>query len=113
MRKARAAGLNAVETWLLRYDGIKVRTSDPIFLNHVQTYFNQLLPLIENEYGSFGPSNEPRDTQYLEFIRELYRMNGLNELYFTSDSATGSGAIGALPGDRKRVWQFRTIKRAT
>ncbi|CAB3370135.1 Hypothetical predicted protein [Cloeon dipterum] len=99
-------------SWLLRYPGIKVRTSDPIFTGHVKQFFDQLLAQvvdyqftrggsiiavqIENEYGSFGAANI--QTSYLEFIRDTYVEDGISELLFTCDSAVSSGTTGALPG---------------
>ncbi|KAF4514071.1 UNVERIFIED_CONTAM: hypothetical protein B566_EDAN018927, partial [Ephemera danica] len=43
-------------SWLLRYKQIRVRTSDPIFMQHVRQYFDQLLPRIANlTFTNYGP----------------------------------------------------------
>ncbi|XP_046384129.1 beta-galactosidase-1-like protein 2 isoform X2 [Ischnura elegans] len=101
-------------SWLLRIPDIKVRTSDPQFTSRVKIYFDKLLPLltdlqftrggpiiavqIENEYGGFGKTSDPRDKDYLKFIKNAYEDNGLEGLFFTSDSPSTSGDIGSLPG---------------
>ncbi|XP_071440974.1 beta-galactosidase-1-like protein 2 [Hetaerina americana] len=101
-------------SWLLRTPNIKVRTSDPQYTSRVKIYFDMLLPQlsdlqfsqggpiiafqIENEYGGFGPYSDPRDKNYLEFIKKTFEDNGLEELFFTADSPVPSGDIGSLPG---------------
>jgi beta-galactosidase len=61
--------------WLLREEGIRLRTADPRYLRHVQRFFDALLPVlrpqlhanggpvimlqIENEYGSMGICDKP------------------------------------------------------
>ncbi|QGN35566.1 beta-galactosidase [Microlunatus sp. Gsoil 973] len=73
-----------------------LRTSDPAYLDHVDRWFDQLLPIIvrrqadrggrvisvqvENEYGSFGD-----DHQYLEHLRDGLIERGVTVLLFTSD----------------------------
>ena len=54
---------------------------------------------MENEYGHFGYESDPRDTQYLEFLRDNMIANGFSEsLFFTSDTPTGTQDLGAIPG---------------
>jgi beta-galactosidase len=69
--------------WLLKYDDIKLRTSDPTYTSKVQNYFNVLLDVIkphlyknggniltvqvENEYGALGAC----DHNYTAFLRDL------------------------------------------
>ncbi|KAF4523251.1 hypothetical protein B566_EDAN006874 [Ephemera danica] len=102
-------------SWLLRYEGIQLRTSDPIFLGHVKNYLDNLLPLVsdlaftkggpiiamqvENEYGGYGLPLTSRDTAYLIYIRDLYVNHSMDSLYFTSDSPALNGDIGAIPGE--------------
>ncbi|XP_066141163.1 beta-galactosidase-1-like protein 2 [Euwallacea fornicatus] len=97
-------------SWLLREDGIKFRSSDPIYLKYVERYWNQLLPIleplqftkggpiiglqVENEYGSTGNN----DSAYLEALVKLYRDNGIKELLYSSDSPF-SGTRGSLPDE--------------
>ncbi|VEN53201.1 unnamed protein product, partial [Callosobruchus maculatus] len=102
-------------SWLLREEGIKVRTSDPKYMKYVQRYFNALLGIlaalqftkggpiigfqVENEYGATSSNNPPfsPDTKYLEEIRFLMLTNNITELLFTSDSPLSSGNSGTLP----------------
>lgn len=81
--------------WLLKED-CHLRTSDPVYLRHVQEYYDALLPLlaplqiteggpvlmmqVENEYGSFG-----NDKAYLEALRDMLRGGGIRVPLFASD----------------------------
>lgn len=99
--------------WLLKEDGMRLRVSDPVFLGHVQDYYNALLPVlkplqiteggnvilmqIENEYGYFG-----NDRRYLEQMRDMLRAGGITVPLITSDepkdeSMEGGSVEGALP----------------
>lgn len=98
--------------WLLRERGLRLRTSDPAYLRHVDAWFDELIPVIaqrqacrggnvvmvqvENEYGSYGD-----DTAYLEHLRDGLRRRGIEELLVTSDGPgrawlTGGTVEGAL-----------------
>lgn len=82
--------------WLLRQKGIRLRSSDPIFMNKVRNYFAELLPRlakfqvtnggpvimmqIENEYGSYG-----MEKAYLRKSRDLMKEFGIKVPLFTSD----------------------------
>ncbi|MBO0812874.1 MAG: beta-galactosidase [Microlunatus sp.] len=73
-----------------------LRTSDPAYLDHVDRWFDDLLPIIvrrqadrggrvigvqvENEYGSFG-----NDHDYLQHLRDGLIERGVTVLLFTSD----------------------------
>ena len=75
--------------WLLAEDDVRLRVSGFAFLEHVQEYFNVLLPLlkplqiteggnvllmqVENEYGYFG-----NDKKYMEQMRDMLRRGGIN-----------------------------------
>ncbi|XP_022901585.2 beta-galactosidase-1-like protein 2 [Onthophagus taurus] len=88
-------------SWLLKEKGIRVRTSDEKFMNHVTRFFNTLLTLlaalqftrggpiiavqIENEYGSANSIDYPIDMDYMEQLRGLMKNNGIVELFVTSD----------------------------
>ena len=83
-------------SWLTGLPGIRIRCSDPVFLEAVETYFSVLFdrlrpflatrggPIImmqvENEYGSFG-----NDHEYLCRLVEIYRKNRMDVPLFTSD----------------------------
>lgn len=82
--------------WLLKDKEIVLRSSHPVFLQHVEDYFDVLLPKfkkflyqhggpiialqIENEYGAYG-----NDVKYLDFFRQQYKKHGLDTFLFTSD----------------------------
>ncbi|MBT9778018.1 beta-galactosidase [Clostridium sp. MCC353] len=84
--------------WLLRYEGMKVRTNTPLFLEKVENYYKALFqvlnPLqitkggpvlmmqVENEYGSFG-----NDKEYLRQIKRLMLEQGVEVPLFTSDGS--------------------------
>lgn len=99
--------------WLLSGEGMRLRVSDPVFMKHVQDYYNVLLPVIkplqvteggnvilmqvENEYGYFG-----NDRQYMEQMRDMLRAGGITVPLITSDGPTdesleGGSVGGALP----------------
>lgn len=84
--------------WLLRYEGMKVRTNTSLFLGKVEAYYRELfrhisklqitqggpvlMMQIENEYGSFGNEKE-----YLRSIRRLMEKYGVQVPLFTADGA--------------------------
>lgn len=99
--------------WLLKYTNIRLRTMDPIYIEKVDRYYDNLVPVfapylrsnggniiavqIENEYGSYG-----NDSKYLAHLEEALRSRGVKEQLFTSDGPTHwmlSG--GTLPN----VWK--------
>ncbi len=53
---------------------------------------------MENEYGAFGVGDNPRDTEYLIHLRDEMIRLGVVELFFTSDTPSNSGQLGAIPG---------------
>lgn len=81
--------------WLLN-EKLRVRSSDPAFLQHLDHYFAILLPKlakrqlseggnilmfqVENEYGSYG-----QEKAYLRAVADLMRKYGLTAPFFTSD----------------------------
>jgi len=84
--------------WLLKEKGIRLRSSQPQFMDKVSNYFSILLPLlakyqitqggpvimmqIENEYGSYGMEKE-----YLRQTHHLMLKNGIDIPMFTSDGS--------------------------
>ncbi|XP_065170511.1 beta-galactosidase-1-like protein 2 [Atheta coriaria] len=96
-------------SWLLKNKGIRVRTSDELFMARVTSYFTMILSIlsvlnwhsggpiiayqIENEYGSLGE----RDMTYLNGLKQLFLDNGVKEMLFTSDGAS-IGNLGQIPG---------------
>lgn len=82
--------------WLLKYRNMKIRTSDTLFIDKVDNYYETLLPLltpleinnggpvimmqVENEYGSFG-----NEKSYLLDIKNLMLNHGVTIPLFTSD----------------------------
>ncbi|MDE7261149.1 MAG: beta-galactosidase, partial [Oscillospiraceae bacterium] len=83
-------------SWLLAEDGMRPRTSDPRFMEHVAAYYKTLLPRLaplqihrggpvilmqlENEYGSYG-----NDKDYLRQLRQLMLDGGIEVPLITSD----------------------------
>jgi beta-galactosidase len=83
-------------SWLLRYQGMGLRCSDPLYLEKVTPYYRELLSRIrphlstngggvimmqvENEYGSYGD-----DSDYIRRVAGIYRENGIDCQLFTSD----------------------------
>ena len=82
--------------WLLKYDKMPLRCYDETFISKVERYYTELLGRVrpylasnggsvimiqvENEYGSYG-----NDKDYLSEITRIYKDNGIDCLYFTSD----------------------------
>ena len=96
-------------SWLLHDPTMRVRTSGyQQYLNHVEEYFDQLLPKlngysykkggpiiayqVENEFGAFG-----NDPTYLKFLVKMFEKWNINELLLTSDSSYDL-KNGNLPG---------------
>jgi beta-galactosidase len=94
--------------WLLKDKDIKVRSTDPKFMQPAQRWLHrlgqELAPLqlahggniiavqVENEYGSFGT-----DSAYLGQIRQTLLDSGFNaSLLYTSDSAEQPGSLPGL-----------------
>ncbi|TDQ40840.1 glycoside hydrolase family 35 protein [Aureibacillus halotolerans] len=82
--------------WLLKDRTLDLRCADPRFLEHLESYYNVLLPKIvpylstnggpvlalqiENEYGAYG-----NDREYLQVTKEMFEEKGIDVLLFTSD----------------------------
>ena len=99
--------------WLLKQDGIRVRSTDPRFINPMRVYFKELLsrithlqidrggPIIlmqvENEYGSYGNENA-----YMEAVRDAMLACDVTVPLVTSDGdlqymQQGGSVKGAHP----------------
>lgn len=92
-------------SWLLSYPDIRLRCNNPLYLQKVRPYYNELLRRvrpylctnggniimvqIENEYGSYGD-----DTSYLEEIKKMYIESGIDCVLFTSDGTNLSMLSG-------------------
>jgi len=84
---------------LLKIPDIKIRCLDPRYMKAVESYISAmarqvkslqvtaggpiLMVQIENEYGSYG-----NDKAYLERLRQLWLMNGINVPFYTADGPT-------------------------
>ena len=102
--------------WLVKNDKIKLRTTDPAFLNPAIRYFHEvarvLAPLqithggpvimvqVENEYGSFG-----KDTAYMGALRKALVDGGINVPLFACNPP---GAIAN--GYRSDLFQVVNFK---
>ncbi|MEG0546648.1 MAG: beta-galactosidase [Oscillospiraceae bacterium] len=103
--------------WLLKYENIKLRCYNELYISFVKKYFDVLLPRlvplqetnggpiimmqIENEYGSYGS-----DKKYLAFLRDLIRDNGINITLFTSDGESKYHLSGGSLDDEFKVVNF-------
>lgn len=88
--------LGGLPAWLLNLPQIQLRSSQPLFLEKVQHYYDALLPRlvdyqishggpvlmmqVENEYGSFG-----EDRDYLMALVKMLRTGGIEVPLFTAD----------------------------
>ncbi|WP_433794945.1 glycoside hydrolase family 35 protein [Actinoplanes sp. CA-252034] len=83
----------------LSTSGVRLRSSDPAYLEAVDAWFDRLLPVVapflggnggpiiavqvENEFGAYGPE----DPDYLRHLADGLRRRGVTELLFTCDQA--------------------------
>jgi hypothetical protein len=104
-------------SWLLRNEGIQVRTRDPTFMSYVERYFGQLMPIltelqftkggpiimvqVENEFGYSANI----DLEYLQQLYDLYKSSGIVELLVSNDG-TNAGQSGTLPGQLFQTGDF-------
>ncbi|NEW83380.1 MAG: beta-galactosidase [Mariniphaga sp.] len=86
-------------SYLLRIPDIKVRCMDPRYTEAVERYIKTLalqikdlqvtkggpivMVQVENEYGSYG-----NDLTYMKWIQEVWKKNGIEVPFYTSDGAT-------------------------
>lgn len=104
-------------SWLLAYENMPLRCYDERFLTKLKRYYKELLgrirpylstnggPVfmlqIENEYGSYGD-----DKIYLRSIVDIYKQNGMDCLFFTSDGPTYSMLTGGTLEEHLAVANF-------
>ena len=96
--------------WLANIPDLKVRSSDPRFLDACSRYLNEvgkqlapyqitkggpiLMVQVENEYGSYG-----NDKQYLGFIRDTLKHSGFDCPLYTVDGPSDSMIQGGTLPD--------------
>ncbi len=104
-------------SWLFKDPDIKVRTTDPRFLEPAGRYLKRLvkevvpmqitrggpviLAQVENEYGSFG-----KDKEYLNAIRKMLVDGGLEITLYTSDGSLDYMLSGGTLPDLLSVVNF-------
>lgn len=82
--------------WLLKYNDIELRCMNDVYLEKVDRYFDNIIPIIrecqidrggsvimvqvENEYGSYGD-----DSEYIRYVAAGLRSRGITCELFTSD----------------------------
>ncbi|XP_075046431.1 beta-galactosidase-1-like protein 2 isoform X1 [Mixophyes fleayi] len=100
--------LGGLPSWLLRDQGMQLRTTYKGFAEATEVYFDELLPRVfkhqysrggaiiavqvENEYGSYA-----KDANYMEFIKTALVRRGIVELLLTSDNKDGISS-GSMEG---------------
>lgn len=103
--------------WLLKYDNIKLRCYDSLYLEKVDRYYDELVPRlvphqstkggpiiavqIENEYGSYG-----NDKRYLAHLKEGIEKRGIDVLLCTSDGPTDHMLAGGTLRDVYKTVNF-------
>jgi len=106
-------------SWLLSKHPMFVRTSQDVYLEKATQFIGKvveqvkdlqfytaagekggpiIMTQIENEYGAFGYDDFPRDTAYLESLKDALGQFGIESLLFTSDSPKGTQDFGSIPG---------------
>ena len=99
-----------------------LRTSDPAYLDHVDRWFDELLPIIvrrqadrggrvigvqvENEYGSFG-----NDHDYLQHLQDGLAERGVTCMLFTSDGPSELMLSGGRVPDTLATINFGSRQR--
>lgn len=92
--------LGGIPAWLLKEDGMRLRSSYAPFLEHVSSYYKKLFELltplqitkggpilmfqVENEYGAYG-----EDAAYLEALKQMMLDQGVDVPLITSDGPWG------------------------
>jgi len=102
--------LGGLPAWLLAKPGLRLRCSNPPYLEAVDRYLDAIMPALrrlqhtaggpiiaiqlENEYGCHGS-----DSAYLRHLQEKYLEGGITVPLFTSDAADATILRrGSLPG---------------
>ncbi len=109
--------LGGLPAWLLNYENVPLRCYDETFMRILRGYYTELLARvrphlavngggvfmlqIENEYGSYGD-----DKRYLRAIVDIYKENGADCLYFTSDGPSYTMLAGGTLDEHFAVANF-------
>ena len=104
--------MGGLPSWLLKNRSTCIRSSDPEFLKHVESYTERLCkefvpylstnggPIIavaiENEYGSYG-----NDKKYLRSLIDMLVKNGVDVPFYT---ASGYDIFKLYFGDCEETW---------
>jgi len=88
--------MGGLPAWLLKYKGLNLRCSDPVYLSKLKNYLAKVLPMLkshtveeggsilmiqlENEYGSYGC-----DKVYLDEVYASFQQHLPNCMVFTAD----------------------------
>lgn len=109
--------------WLLKYDDLQLRCMNMRYLEKVDRYFDELIPIIascqidnggsvimvqvENEYGSYGD-----DSEYLRYIAAGLRLRGITVDLFTSDGDNDAMLVGGTLPEIHKTCNFgsRAVK---
>ena len=111
-----------IPSWLLTHRNMHIRCMDEEFLKYETRYLDQVFNVVrprlitnggnvimmqvENEYGSFG-----NDHEYIKYLADYYRNNGIDVVLFTSDGPSdfffGGGTVDGLlkTGNFGSNWQ--------
>jgi len=105
--------------WLLKNESIELRCADETYMEKIKAYYKVLIPRlakhqctkggpvlmmqIENEYGSYG-----NDSDYLRFLAQQMRENGIDVPLFTSDGEMPFHLTGGTLPDVFKVINFST-----
>ena len=98
--------------WLLRDPNMKLRSDYKPYIEAVDRYWKELLTVVkkfqfttnggpiiavqmENEFGSYGNTNNPADRNYMKALEGMALKYGIKELIYTCD---GPEQHGTLPG---------------
>ncbi|MFC4265156.1 beta-galactosidase [Arthrobacter cryoconiti] len=103
--------------WVTADPRMVLRSSDPLFIAAVESWFDVLIPVlaplqwihggpivalqVENEYGSYGD-----DARYLRWNRKALLDRGITEMLFTADGGTDYFLDG---GSLPEVWAAATL----
>lgn len=108
--------LGGLPSWLFKSKNMQLRSHNDLYLNAIDKYFDDVIPLIkdyqfsltggpiiafqiENEFGSFGDTEFITDDyQYILHIEKHLRELEIQELLFTCDMPSVSNIKGSIHG---------------
>ena len=103
--------LGGFPAWLLRDPNMKLRSNYKPYLDAVDKYWSKLFAIakefqfttnggpiiaiqLENEFASYGNTNNAGDANYLKALEGMATKNGMKEMFFTCDNwVTKQGTI--------------------